>query len=800
MKTLLRLALIVAGCLIPLAMTSAQNYSLKQTLRPQASGEGRPNTQLGWRIDVDGDIAVIGDLLLDAQGGVLNRTLLRGYRRVAGVLQRAPDLDLQDNSGALVEVALSGTRIAYTTRNAGNTSRRVSVHSFGTNGWALDINRTTNNSAYGNALAVDDDRVVISDSSFNSGQGRVTVLSRANTGVWSSVFLTPSTAQANASFGAAVAIVAGAVVVGAPAEDVGSGPILADAGAAYVFELTMTTWNQVNRLTASTPQAQARFGAQVAISGLDPSTPDRMLIAAPNEQADTGAVYGFRRGASNWTATFRLSDAQAGQRYGNGLALDGAYAAIGADLYDINASLSNAGAVYGVTFNAGFTATAAVQRRSAPQPRASQAIGGLIALDRNGPATFVSDFRADLYGNILQGEVLLSQGNGVEPFPVLVRALDIGQGLTDARYGSMSVDGDALLIGAGNEDVGTLQNLGAVYFHRRQPDGLYLLEQRIASPDAAAGDQFGAVVAISGDIALVGAAFFDSQFGTDTGKVYVYRRNAGIWQLESQLLTNCQNFDRRNFGRALAFNGTSALIGEICNDGDGRADEGDVSTRQANTSWQRQRFGVAIRMSRGAWDADLAIVGTPSSIGAPDIYSEGELSTYRRDVGDGEWYPGRPDVMGQMPDQGFGLDVSDDNGLLAVTSVANNVPVKLYRRGFAQWLPEANLIADAGNVGPTTSVAVRGNRVAVGVPGYAGNSSNEGAVYLYSNPNNLWTQQQQLRSPNIETSCFFGSEIAMHPDGSVFVAAKEEDADFVNEGAVHVFAPPSELLLRDGFE
>ena len=128
------------------------------------------------------------------------------------------------------------------------------------------------------------------------------------------------------------------------------------------------------------------------------------------------------------------------------------------------------------------------------------------------------------------------------------------------------------------------------------------------------------------------------------------------------------------------------------------------------------------------------------------------------------------------------------------------MPVKLYRRGVAQWLPEANLIADAGNVGPTTSVAVHGNRVAVGVPGYAGNSSNEGAVYLYSNPNNLWTQQQQLRSPNIETSGFFGSEIAMHPDGSVFVAAKEEDGNFINEGAVHVFAPPSELLLRDGFE
>lgn len=66
--------------------------------------------------------------------------------------------------------------------------------------------------------------------------------------------------------------------------------------------------------------------------------------------------------------------------------------------------------------------------------------------------------------------------------------------------------------------------------------------------------------------------------------------------------------------------------------------------------------------------------------------------------------------------------------------------------------------------------------------------------------NNLWAQQQQLRSPNIETSAFFGAEIAMHPDGSVFVAAKEEDSVFANEGVVYIFAPPSDLLLRDGLE
>jgi hypothetical protein len=68
-----------------------------------------------------------------------------------------------------------------------------------------------------------------------------------------------------AGFGRQVAIAAGTALVGAETEPVNG---LDDAGAAYVFALTQSTWSQVSRFTAPTPSAGGRFGMEVAISGL----------------------------------------------------------------------------------------------------------------------------------------------------------------------------------------------------------------------------------------------------------------------------------------------------------------------------------------------------------------------------------------------------------------------------------------------------------------------------------------------------------------------------------------------------
>jgi hypothetical protein len=96
---------------------------------------------------------------------------------------------------------------------------------------------------------------------------------------------------------------------------------------------------------------------------------------------------------------------------------------------------------------------------------------------------------------------------------------------------SVALSGDMALIGAyGNDDNGDTS--GSAYGFRF--DGSNWVEEAKLTPsDAARSDAFGGAVAPSGDIALVGAE--GDFFGSATGAAYVFRRNGSTWAEEEKL-------------------------------------------------------------------------------------------------------------------------------------------------------------------------------------------------------------------------------------------------------------------------
>src|SRR5262249_35599196 len=76
--------------------------------------------------------------------------------------------------------------------------------------------------------------------------------------------LTAGDAAEADSFGASVAIDGATAVIGAPNDDTDAG---IDAGSAYVFVRSGTSWSQQAKLTGSSAQAGDIFGAAVGISG-----------------------------------------------------------------------------------------------------------------------------------------------------------------------------------------------------------------------------------------------------------------------------------------------------------------------------------------------------------------------------------------------------------------------------------------------------------------------------------------------------------------------------------------------------
>lgn len=146
-----------------------------------------------------------------------------------------------------------------------------------------------------------------------------------------------------------------------------------DAGAVYVFTRTGTNWAQQAYIKASNAEAQDSFGRAVALSAdgntLAVSAPREDgagrgvgADAASNASADSGAAYLFERSGTTWTqrAYLKAPNAGAGDQLGGvvfslGLSGDGTTLAIGARLEDGSATgiggadnnaTTDAGAVY----------------------------------------------------------------------------------------------------------------------------------------------------------------------------------------------------------------------------------------------------------------------------------------------------------------------------------------------------------------------------------------------------------------------------------------------------------------------
>ena len=148
-------------------------------------------------------------------------------------------------------------------------------------------------------------------------------------------------AAVDSYFGLSVSISGNYVIVGAELADT----TVTDTGAAYVFYKTdKNDWSSVVRLVASDGKANDRFGNSVAIDG-DYAVVGAVLETHINNQE--GAAYVFHRtGENSWDSGVKLTapDGQGIDDFGNSVAIDGEYIAVGARYND---ELEyNAGAVY----------------------------------------------------------------------------------------------------------------------------------------------------------------------------------------------------------------------------------------------------------------------------------------------------------------------------------------------------------------------------------------------------------------------------------------------------------------------
>lgn len=96
----------------------------------------------------------------------------------------------------------------------------------------------------------------------------------------------------------------------------------------------------------------------------------------------------------------------------------------------------------------------------------------------------------------------------------------------DAFGHSVAVSGNVAIVGARYHYHGGMLDAGAAYIYQYE-NFTWVEKQKLTASDAAAGDWFGQSVAIDGDLIIVGSPFHDANGGEieDAGAAYVFRRD-----------------------------------------------------------------------------------------------------------------------------------------------------------------------------------------------------------------------------------------------------------------------------------
>ena len=152
--------------------------------------------------------------------------------------------------------------------------------------------------------------------------GAVYVFGRPGTTWAQQQKLTAADGAAGDTFGFSVSRWRETLLVGAPLHDAGG---LTDAGAAYVFARSGTSWAQQQKLTAADGAVRDEFGLSVSIScpiGFVPPEPCRAVVGAHKDDtaaaADAGSAYVFVSSGTGWTQQQKLTaaDGAASDRFG----------------------------------------------------------------------------------------------------------------------------------------------------------------------------------------------------------------------------------------------------------------------------------------------------------------------------------------------------------------------------------------------------------------------------------------------------------------------------------------------------
>jgi hypothetical protein len=301
-----------------------------------------------------------------------------------------------------------------------------------------------------------------------------------------------------------------------------------------------------DKVLAGDGAALDQFGRSVGISG-----PTAIVGASGDDDngALSGSAYLFDTTSGAQSAKLTASDAAEGDQFGRSVAMSGTIAIVGAHHDDDNGG--NSGSAYL------FDTTTGLQ--SAKLTASDGALDDLFgySVGISGTTAIVGAYKDDDHGNASGSAYLFDTVTGDLLFKL--RADDAAE--SDWFGQSVAVSGTTAIVGARKDDDNGDSSGSAYLFDTTTGAQI----AKLTASDAAANDVFGAAVAISGGIAIVGA-WGDDDNGSASGSAYLFDTTSGA-QIAKLTASDGAMIDL--FGFAVAISGTTAIVGAYGDDDNG---------------------------------------------------------------------------------------------------------------------------------------------------------------------------------------------------------------------------------------
>jgi hypothetical protein len=346
------------------------------------------------------------------------------------------------------------------------------------------------------------------------------------------------------NFGLAVSVSGDVALIGAE----GDNDLGADAGTAFIFRHDGKSWVEEAKLIAPDGDSYDRFGGSVSVSG------DVAVAGAIYDDdlgPQSGSAYIFRYSGSSWIVDIKLlaSDGDTLDSFGYSVAVSGDVVVVGASLDDDQGE--NSGSAYVYRYDGTFWTE---ETKLIPSDgSAGDYFGYHVSVF--GDVVVISSVHDNNF-EPNSGSAYIFRYDGTSW--VEEARINASDGETGDFFGhSLSIWGDAVIIGAYADDDSGSESGSAYVF--RYDGSAWNEEAKLHASDEVASDRFGYSVSLWGDAAVIGA-YGDDDEGLWAGSAYIFRNDGNSWvEVEKILAADGQPEDW--FGRCVALSGDVAVIG-----------------------------------------------------------------------------------------------------------------------------------------------------------------------------------------------------------------------------------------------